>query len=57
MRNTALFTVLALLISISLNGFASKTVSPSTTLSAETGNNTSAADSFQGSSNGNRCCR
>src|SRR5437879_6533976 len=53
MRKTGLFTVLALFISISVNGFAAKTVSPTTTLSAETGSNTSAADSFQGSANGN----
>ncbi len=53
MRTTGLFTVIALFVlSISVNGFA-KTVSPTTTLSAETGNNTSAADSFQGTSNGN----
>lgn len=53
MRKTGLFTVLALFVStISVNGFA-KTVSPTTTLSAETGNNTSAGDSFTGSSNGN----
>src|SRR4051812_35580599 len=53
MRKTGLFTVLALFVSISVNGFAAKTVSPTTTLSAETGNNSSAADSFQGTSNGN----
>jgi hypothetical protein len=53
LRKTALFTVFAFLVFISLNGFAAKSVSPTTTLSAETGNNTSAADSFQGQSNGN----
>jgi hypothetical protein len=53
MRKTGIFTVLALFVSISVNGFAAKIVSPTTTLSAETGNNTSAADSFQGSKNGN----
>ena len=53
MRKTGLFTVIALFVTISVNGFAAKSVSPTTTLSAETGNNTSAADDFQGSSNGN----
>jgi hypothetical protein len=53
MQKTGLLTVLALFVSISASGFAAKTVSPTTTLSAETGNNSSAADSFQGSSNGN----
>jgi hypothetical protein len=53
MRKAVFFTVLALFVSISVNGFAAKTVTPTTTLSAETGNNTSAADSFQGSANGN----
>ena len=53
MRKTGLFTVVAFLFSISVNGFAAKTVSPTTTLSAETGNNTSTANSFQAQSNGN----
>jgi hypothetical protein len=53
LRTTKLFTVFAFIFSISIHGFAAKTVTPTTTLSAETGNNTSAADSFRGSSNGN----
>lgn len=53
MRKTGIFIVLAFMISTSVNGFASQTVRPTTTLSAETGNNTSTADSFRAQSNGN----
>ncbi len=44
--------VLVLLIS-AIQAFASLQIRPTTTLSAETGNNTSTADSFKGLSNGN----
>ena len=53
MRKTGLFTVVAFFLSISVNGFASQSVRPTTTLAAETGNNTSTADSFRAQSNGN----
>jgi hypothetical protein len=53
MRKIGLWTILALAVAATTQGFSSNLVSPTTTLSAETGNNTSAADSFQGSNNGN----
>jgi hypothetical protein len=45
--------VAAILFISALNALAGNVVTPSTTLSAETGNNTSTADSFQGWSDGN----
>ncbi len=45
--------VAAILFITALNALAGNVVAPSTTLSAETGNNTSTADSFQGWSDGN----
>ncbi|HLH08564.1 MAG TPA: hypothetical protein VKW78_15095 [Terriglobales bacterium] len=45
--------VAAVLFIAALEALAGSAVSPSTTLSAETGNNTSTAESFQGWSNGN----
>jgi hypothetical protein len=44
--------VAAILFITALNALAGNVVAPTTTLSAETGNNTSTADSFQGWSNG-----
>jgi hypothetical protein len=46
--------IAAILFITALNALAASVVTPSTTLSAETGNNTSTADSFQGWSNGNQ---
>ncbi len=51
MRKTAIIS--ALLLALTVSAFAGITINPTTTLSAETGNNTSAADSFQTQSNGN----
>ena len=45
--------VAAILFITALNALAGNVVTPSTTLSAETSNNTSTADSFQGWTNGN----
>jgi hypothetical protein len=45
--------VAAVLFISALNALAGSVVTPNTTLSAETGNNTSTADSFQGWSDGN----
>src|SRR3954468_2365027 len=45
--------VLALLFALVAQSFAGTTVTPTTTLSAETGNNTSAANTFATSTNGN----
>ncbi len=53
MRTTGIFAIFVLLFTISINGFAYQSVVPTTTLAAETGNNTSTADSFQAQSNGN----
>jgi hypothetical protein len=53
MRNLGTCAIFTLAMALAAQGFSSTTVSPTTTLSAETGNNSSAADSFQGSSNGN----
>lgn len=44
--------IAAILFITALNALAGSVVTPNTTLSAETGNNTSTADSFQGWSNG-----
>jgi len=53
MRKTGLWAILALAISATTFGFGSTGVSPTTTLAAETGNNTSTSNSFQGTKNGN----
>ena len=45
--------VAAMLFALVAQSFAATTVTPTTTLAAETGNNTSAAASFAGTSNGN----
>src|SRR5512147_1781379 len=42
-----------MLFALTAQSFAATTVAPTTTLAAETGNNTSAAASFAGTSNGN----
>lgn len=53
MRKTGYCAIVALLMAIAAPGFASTNVSPTTTLTAETGNNTSTSNGFGGTRNGN----
>lgn len=48
-----LFATVSLLLADDVRGFAQLAINPTTTLSAESANNTSAADGFVASSNGN----
>lgn len=53
MSKARILAIVALLIAVAAQGFSSQTVIPTTTLSAERGNNTSTPDSFQAQTNGN----